>query len=381
MQTPHNGPTISGKPRTDTHAEAADDLPIGLSNPGRLALMAIGVRRLEQVAQRSEAELRQLHGMGPKALDQLRGALDAIGMSFTGEEHVAEAATRVPRSSQQIVRSNGVDLCAQTFGDCRDPPVILIAGNSGSMLWWDDRFCARLASGSRFIIRYDHRDTGRSVTYAPGAPEYTLHDLALDAVGLLDAFGVARAHLVGMSMGGAIAQLVALDHPDRVASLTLIATSPVSPLQPDPDLSGMSEELLAAFAARPLPDWSDRAAVIEFLLDSQRLLSDSHPFDQAGTRAAFRPVVDRTIDVTSSMTNHNLMGGGDGWRERLGGVTAPTLVVHGSEDPVFPHSHGLALANEIPGAHLLTLEQTGHELPSMVSDVVISAILRHTSAG
>jgi pimeloyl-ACP methyl ester carboxylesterase len=134
---------------------------------------------------------------------------------------------------QQIVRSNGVDLCAQTFGDRADPAVLLIAGNSASMLSWEDDFCARLASAPRFVIRYDHRDTGRSVTYAPGAPEYTLQDLAVDAVGLLDAFGLARAHLVGMSMGGAIAQLVVLDHPDRIASLPLIATSSVSPLRPD----------------------------------------------------------------------------------------------------------------------------------------------------
>ena len=292
--------------------------------------------------------------------------------------HHPSARVRVQRSEETIVQSNGVDLCAQTFGDRRDAPVILIAGNSGSMLWWHDDFCTLLASGRRFVIRYDLRDTGRSVTYAPGAPEYTLKDLTLDAVGLLDAFGVASAHLVGMSMGGAIAQLVALDHPDRVASLTLIATSPVSPLQPDPDLPRTSEELLAALAARRLPDWSDQAAVVEFLLDSQRLLSGSHPFDEAGTRAAFRRVVGRSINVASSMTNHNLLQGGDSWRERLGGVSVPTLVVHGSEDPVFPHSHGLALANEIPGAQLLTLERTGHELPSIVWDVVIPAILRHT---
>ena len=380
MESPHNGPAISDEPRS-TYAEAADGLPAGLSNPARRALISIGVRRLEQVAQRSEAELRQLHGMGPKALDHLRHALAAIGMSFAGEGSTPRSRFPTPRSGERIVSSNGVDLCAQTFGDRRDPAVLLIAGNSGSMLWWEDGFCARLASGGRFIIRYDHRDTGRSVTYAPGAPEYTLRDLALDALGLLDAFGVARAHLVGMSMGGAIAQLVALDHADRVASLTLIATSPVSPLQPDHDLPGMSEELLAAFAARPLPDWSDQAAVVDFLLDTQRRLSGSHALDEAGTRAAFRRVVDRTTNVASSMTNHNLMEGGDGWRERLGCVIAPTLVVHGSEDPVFPHRHGLALANEIPGAQLLTLERTGHELPSRVWDVVIPAILRRTSAG
>jgi pimeloyl-ACP methyl ester carboxylesterase len=243
----------------------------------------------------------------------------------------------------------------------------------------EDDFCERLASGPRFVIRYDHRDTGRSVTYPPGAPQYTLRDLAADAVGLLNGFGLATAHLVGMSMGGSIAQLVALDHPDRVASLTLIATSSVSPLQPDPDLPGMSEELLARFAARPMPDWSDRAAVIEFLVDSQRLLSGSRPFDEAAARAALGRVVDRSTAIASSMTNHNVMEGGDRWRDRLGGITTPTLVIHGSEDPVFPQGHGLALAREIPGAQLLLLERTGHELPRTVWDLVIPPLLRHTS--
>jgi len=375
------GSRMSTQQTTDAHAEAADDLPAGLSNPARRALLAVGVRRLDQVARLTEAELCRLHGIGPKALDQLQHALDAIGLSFAGEEPAFESSARVPRSGQQIVRSNGVYLCAQTFGDRADPAVLLIAGNSASMLSWEDDFCERLGSRLRFVIRYDHRDTGRSVTYAPGAPEYTLQNLAADAVGLLDAFGLARAHLVGMSMGGAIAQLVALDHPDRVASLTLIATSLVSPRQPDTDLPGMSEELLVNFAARPMPDWSDRTAVIEFMVDSQRLLSGSWPFDEAAVRAALGRVVERSNDIASSMTNHNVMDGGERWRERLGSVTAPALVVHGSEDPVFPPSHGIALAKEIPNAQLLTLERTGHELPRAVWDLVIPAILRHTAGG
>jgi len=116
-------------------------------------------------------------------------------------------------------------------------------------------------------------------------------------------------------------------------------------------------------------------------MDSQRLLAGLQPFDAARIRAAPGRVVDRSIDIASSLTNHNVMDGGDRWRERLGGVAAPTLVVHGSEDPLFPLGHGLALANEIPGARLLTLEGTGHELPPTVWDVVIPAILRHTSGG
>src|SRR3989440_7862298 len=102
-------------------------------------------------------------------------------------------------------------------------------GIGASMLWWEDAFCRMLADGGRFVIRYDHRDTGRSVTYEPGRPEYTSTDLIADAVGVLDAIGVAAAHVVGVSAGGAFAQLLALDYPNRVLSLVLISTSPATP--------------------------------------------------------------------------------------------------------------------------------------------------------
>src|ERR671911_767317 len=159
--------------------------------------------------------------------------------------------------NESIIQANGVDLCVQTFGDRADPPMLLIMGGASSMDWWEDGFCERLAAGCRFVIRYDHRDTGRSVSYEPGAAPYTLRDLAEDAVGLLDAFGLESALLVGMSMGGWIGQLAALDRPDRVASLTLISTSPTA--GSDPDLPGMSQELRAFFAeGASEPDWSDR---------------------------------------------------------------------------------------------------------------------------
>src|SRR3712207_4648361 len=147
-------------------------------------------------------------------------------------------------ANERIVRANGVDLCVQTSGDRADPPILPIMGGASSMDWWDEGFCERLMAGSRFVIRYDHRDTGRSISYEPGAAPYSLRDLAEDAVGLLDAFSLVSAHLVSMSVGGWIGQLVALDHPDRVASLTLISTSPTAGPS-DPDLPAMSEGLQA----------------------------------------------------------------------------------------------------------------------------------------
>jgi pimeloyl-ACP methyl ester carboxylesterase len=282
------------------------------------------------------------------------------------------------QSAERMVRANEVELCVQAFGHAADPVILLIMGSAASMDWWEDGFCERLAAGRRFVIRYDHRDTGRSVSYQPGAPPYTLRDLAADAVGLLDALGVARAHLVGMSMGGAIAQLVALDHPGRVASLTLIATSPAGP--DDPGLPATPEETRARFAAIAEPAWSERAAVTGYLVHLARVsASESRPFDEAAVRERARRVFDRTASIASSMTNHDVMDGDDRWRERLRELRAPTLVVHGTDDPVLAYGHGLALAKEIPGAHLLPLEQTGHELPRVVWDVVVPVILWHTS--
>jgi pimeloyl-ACP methyl ester carboxylesterase len=269
---------------------------------------------------------------------------------------------------------NGVDLCVETFGSPTDAAVLLVMGAGASMDWWHDDFCARLAAGPRYVIRYDHRDTGGSTSYPPGEPGYTGDDLVADAAALLAVLGVRRAHVVGQSMGGALAQLLALDHPERVASLTLVATSPAGP---DPDLPPMTDEAGAAFAAIAEPDWSDRAAVIEYLTEQWRAsASRSRSFDEEGTRALCARVVDRTTNMESSMKNAYAAEGSDRWRERLGGLDVPTLVVHGTEDPVFPLGHGQALAREIPGAELLTLEGGGHELARRDWDVVVPAILR-----
>jgi pimeloyl-ACP methyl ester carboxylesterase len=285
----------------------------------------------------------------------------------------------VNTAGDHIVRANGVHLCVETFGDPADPAILLIHGAGSSMLSWDEELCARLAAGRRFVIRYDGRDAGRSVTYEPGAPRYALRDLVADAVGLLDGFGVARAHLVGMSTGAAIAQLVALDHPDRVAALTLASSTAGIPGQETRDLPAISEELKAFLAHEPpKPDWGDRAAVIDYLVEIERpYAARSRPFDEAAMRDLAGRVFDHSADIEANLTNPFIVDAGDPWRERLGRIAAPTLVVHGTEDPLFPYGHALALAEEIPGAELLALEQTGHEyFPRATWDLVVPAILR-----
>ena len=279
----------------------------------------------------------------------------------------------------KIVHANGAELCVQTFGAPTAPALLLVMGAAASMDWWEEDFCARLAAGPRFVIRYDHRDTGQSASYAPGAPGYTGDDLIADVIGVLDALDVGSAHVVGLSMGGALAQVLALEHPERVASLTLIATSPAGP--GEPDLPDMTAEARAAFGQLTEPDWSDRAAVIDYATELSRACAGrSRPFDERGTRALWERVLDRTTNIESSMKNHYAVDGGGRWRERLGELDVPTLVVHGTEDPVFAVAHGEALAREIPGAELLTLEGSGHELARRDWDAVVPAILRLTGS-
>lgn len=278
-------------------------------------------------------------------------------------------------SDERIVRANGVDLCVQTFGDPGQPPILLIHGAAASMLAWDDEFCRRLAAGPRFVIRYDHRDTGRSVSYPPGAPRYTLDDLAADAAALLDVYGLERAHVVGRSMGGALAMRMALDRPERVASLTLMVTSPGGA-----GLSPPSPAFLAHIQSTRPPDWSDRSAVVDHVLALLRVFDGgAAPVERWITRDMVAREVDRTANIASALTNHFLIGLGEPIRPRLGQITAPTLVVQGARDPVFPPDHAQALAAEIPGARLLVLPGCGHLVLAPSWDTLVPAMLAHTA--
>jgi pimeloyl-ACP methyl ester carboxylesterase len=249
-------------------------------------------------------------------------------------------------------------------------------GIGGSMLWWEEGFCRMLADGGRFVIRYDHRDTGRSVTYELGCPEYTGADLVADAAGVLDAYGLVAAHLVGVSAGGAFAQLLALNFPDRVLSLVLISTSPATPgergLPP-------ATERYRRFLTTAEVDWSDEASVIEYMVGYARMLAGpERPFDEAAVRKLVRRDIKRARNIAAS-ENHGAIADGEVSRKPLSSIAAPALVIHGTADPMFPLEHGQKLAEEIPNARLLSLQGAGHGVDRADWQTIVAAIVEHTA--
>jgi pimeloyl-ACP methyl ester carboxylesterase len=275
-----------------------------------------------------------------------------------------------------MVEVDGVELCTEAFGDPADPPVVLVMGTGASMLWWEEGFCRRLADGGTFVIRYDHRDTGRSVTYEPGRPAYSGADLATDVAGVLDAYGLPAAHLVGVSAGGAFAQLLALGQPDRVRSLVLISSSPALP--GDRELPPPTAEF-GRFVSTAAVDWSDADSVVDYLAGYSRVLAGGQrPFDEAAARSLVRRDVERARDF-AALQNHDVLPQGATPSGSLSSIAAPTLVIHGTADPMFPIEHGEALAREIPGARLLRLDGAGHGVDRADWETIASAVLAHVS--
>jgi pimeloyl-ACP methyl ester carboxylesterase len=274
-----------------------------------------------------------------------------------------------------MVDANGVELCTEPLGDPGHPAILLIMGLGASMLWWEEGFCRLLADGGRFVIRYDHRDTGRSVTYEPGRPRYSGADLVADARGVLDAYAIPAAHVVGVSAGGALAQVAALQHPDRVSSLVLISTSPALP--GNRELPPPTAEL-GRFLSTAAVEWADRESVIDHLVAYSSVLAGARrPFEEARMRDLVRRDVERARDF-AAVQNHDVLGEGEPVTGTLSSITAPTLVIHGTADPMFPIEHGEALAREIPQARLLALEGAGHGVDRADWETIADAILAHT---
>lgn len=277
-----------------------------------------------------------------------------------------------------MTKTEAPEIASQTFGDPAHPALLLIMGAMASMLWWPEAFCRKLAGEGRFVIRYDNRDTGLSTKYAPGAPPYTFDDMADDAIRVLDNHGIQSAHVVGMSMGGMIAQFVALKHPSRVISLTVISSSPVG--IDTSHLPGTTEAYIEHSAAGADVDWSNRDQVVGFIVkDARAIASTAHPFDETRMRAFVEQDYDRSSGFLSA-TNHFMLKGGEDWKGRLHEIRTPLLVLHGTSDPIFPVEHGAALAEAVPDGQLIRIEGGGHELHPQDWTTIVAAIVAHTQA-
>ncbi|QSQ19134.1 alpha/beta hydrolase [Pyxidicoccus parkwayensis] len=280
--------------------------------------------------------------------------------------------------TERMLETRGIRLCTESFGSPGDPPLVLVMGATATMKWWPDPLVSRLASAGRYVIRYDHRDTGRSTTYPLGTRGYDVDGLADDLVAVLDGYGLASAHLVGMSLGGMLSQIVALKAPERVLSLTLIASEFLGDLgfAPPP----LSPALLAHFATVATLDWSNEAAVLDFMVEAGRLNSGGRrPYDAATARRVAAGEFRRAHNLQSMMNHATVLAGGAQWYGRTQELRAPLLVIHGALDPVVPHVHGAALARTVPGARLVTLEDAGHELHEADWPTLVESILAHTA--
>jgi pimeloyl-ACP methyl ester carboxylesterase len=312
---------------------------------------------------------------------------------YGGVKAAQESAARSGGPTGEIlVDANGVKICAEAFGSPVDPALLLVQGACASMIRWENDFCEQLADAGRYVIRFDNRDVGRSTAYAPGEPPYDLNDLADDAVSLLDGFGIEKAHFVGASSGGMISQLVGIRYPSRVLTLTLCISTPGVPDVAHAvkgsdgdraaDLPGPSASMLEQVRTLATVNWTDEAAATEaFAVEARAMAGSRFPVDEAEVRAWAPVEYNRQKNIMSFRLNTPIAETRTpAWRGGLRDVKAPTLVIHGSEDPVLPHPHGVALADEIPGATLLTIEGMGHELPRAAWPEIIPALLAHTES-
>ncbi|QRN97716.1 alpha/beta hydrolase [Archangium violaceum] len=296
--------------------------------------------------------------------------------------------------AERKVQSNGIELWTESFGDSRDPAILLVMGASAQGIAWPEELIEQLVAGGHFVIRYDHRDTGQSTCFDFQKNPYTLADMAADTVGLLDAYGITAAHLVGASMGGMISQMVSILHPERVRTLTVMMSTPLRPATlesiqqaiqgrttteaPLPPPAPHIIEMHMAAASKPPVT---RQEHIDFQVKMVRALSGSAaPFDEPDIRRKVERMLERARNPAAAM-NHGLVPSATHEQaEALKRLRVPTLVIHGSEDPILPPAHGVAVAETIPGARLLMLQGLGHDFPRPLLGEMARAILTHAGS-
>jgi len=287
-----------------------------------------------------------------------------------------------------MARANGLELCYETFGDPAAEPLILIMGLGAQMIQWDDDFCRQLAARNFRVIRFDNRDIGQSSKLSGGKPlsalellklrlfkipvkaPYRLRDMAEDTVGLMDALGLASAHLVGASMGGMIAQEIAISFPQRLRSLTSIMSTTGNPKLPGP-----TREAMAMLMAPPP---KSREEFLERFARTWKVLRvGSFPEDEALDHARAERTFARGLNPAGAGRQLRAILASGSRKERLRTVRTPTLVIHGTVDPLVHPAGGKDTAASIPGARLLMIEHMGHALPIPMWPQIIDAIDRH----
>lgn len=286
------------------------------------------------------------------------------------------------------IQANGIAIAHDCFGPAEAEPILVISGLGVQMIRWTVPFCALLAERGFRVIRFDNRDAGLSSRF-DGAPvpnlamvadavahgrrpdvPYTLHDMAADAVGLLDALGIARAHLVGRSMGGMVAQLIAARYPDRALSLTAIMSSTGNPALPPPMPAVM------ALLIRPAPDPEDDEAgfLAHSLALARAIAGPAHPFDARAHREQTLAELRRAHNPNGFGRQIAAIAATGDLRPDLKAVAVPTLVIHGADDPLVPPACGRDIARNIPGARLMIVDGMGHALPPELYGTVVDAI-------
>jgi pimeloyl-ACP methyl ester carboxylesterase len=290
------------------------------------------------------------------------------------------------RSKPAMAPANGLELCYDTFGEPDASPLVLIMGLAAQMIAWDEEFCGLLASRGYWVIRFDNRDVGLSTKFTErGVPNvlallaghggaeavpYSLRDMADDTAGLMDALGIRSAHVVGASMGGAIAQELAIRHPGRLRTLTSIMSSTGEPGLPPPTPQAM--EILLA----PTP--TDRDSYLARYRQTWRVLrAGEFPLDEARDTARAGETFDRGLNPAGVARQLAAIVASGSRKDALRAVRVPALVIHGDADPLVPLAGGIATADAIAGARLVVMKGMGHALPIPMWPQIIEAIASH----
>ncbi|OOG18863.1 alpha/beta hydrolase [Sphingobacterium sp. CZ-UAM] len=272
---------------------------------------------------------------------------------------------------EKTIITNGISIYTESFGQPENPAILLIAGATVSLLYWDKEFCERLAQQGFFVIRYDNRDVGKSMTGKPGSISYSVEDLADDAIHILDGYAIRQAAIMGISLGGLIAQIIAIKYPERVSSLALMSTGPWG--TPDPNIPEMDQQIIDFQLKASAVNWDDEEATLKYMLESSRLMAGQKTVNYAKEEERIRADFHRSINYRS-MFNHALLQGGEAYYDRLNEIKSPTLIIHGSDDKIWHFGHTDKLLSEIKNSELLKLDGTGHELHENDWDMIIERL-------